>query len=338
MALSSSQLSEAYSVATQYINDSVPDILETSNPIYRIMVQENSKFVDGGIFIQFPIAAYENLSQGFIAADGSQAISLNTNQILTYGQINWKTHYTNLSITLDDMIKTQNTPLAIKSLLMAKTAQVTASMAREISSAFYSSSASLPNQFDGLLDVCGPSGTAYANINNTDIANWLALLDSSSQIINYANINKNVMQLSVRTGQSPSNPENNKKMLVDTMLSNYYVMSQYMASEQIKQRYISETQLKSGFDGIQFNGKINWVADGYAPGSADGTTADNTLFILTSNTFNFFYKYGLNGKKSPLASQGVIPNLPVQYNVDYLSGNLGCINRRLNCYMSTLKA
>jgi hypothetical protein len=337
MALSATQLQEASAVAVQYIRKQVPDILSQLNPLYAQMVEEQKEYVSGGTKIQMAILYQENAAKGFIAGDGTDVVSINPNQVSTYGELNWKYYYSNVSITLDDLVKTQDTPLAIKGLLQLKTAHAKNSMVRDLSSSFYGSAATNIKAFNGFGDIFAASGTAYAGINDTDVPNWFPLLDSTAQVTNYANINNNVQRLKVRIGQSPMDGYGNN-MNVDLMLSNYYVLAQFMNSEQIKVRYQPEKDLKSGFDVVKFNGGIPWFADSYAPGSADGVTADNQLFILSKESFRLFYKYGFGEQEAPLDTRGVIPNQPVQYDVNYLAGNMGCTNRRVNAVMKTLKS
>lgn len=335
MALTSAQLQEASAVAVQYINKEIPDLFELSNPLYKEMVQRKKNLDQGYTNIQLPIIYQQNQAQGAIAADGSDTISLNPNKVLTYGTLDWKTYYNNVSITQDDLNKAGGSTATIMDIVEAKVNEGKNSFIQLLSTDFYASGATNTKKVNGMADVFAASGTAYAGINNTDVTNWLPLLDSSSQIISYANINNNIQTLNTRGKQFPLDGfgnQNKKKVMV----SNSFVLARFMAVEQIKQRYMTTEQLKSGFEGINFNGSIEWVSDGYAPGTADGTTADNYLYILSPESFYLFYRFGF-GTKSPMDSTGIIPNTPVQYSVSYWVFNIACSNRRVNCLMSTLK-
>lgn len=335
MALSAAQMREAGAVATQYINEQVEDIFAQRNALYGRMVKRKKAVTEGKTEIQMPITYAENQSVGFIAGDGSDTISLNPNKTITFGTLQWKYFYSNISISLQDIVEGGDSKESVITLVQAKVSQAKNTMARNLSEAMYASATSNAKTFNGMADIFAASGTAYAGINNNDVPNWFPLEDSSTQIINYANINNNLAQLNVRVGQSPFDGYGND-LKVDLLLSNWFVQSQYMNSEQIKQRYIESKKLDSGFDGIMFNG-IEWAVDYYAPGSANGTTADNYLYMLSTQAFYLFYRYGFD-RPAPLDTSGVIPNTPVQFDVNYLVANMGCTNRRVNALMSTLKA
>jgi len=335
MALTTAQLQEAGAVAVQYINDSIPDLLQQLNALYKKMY-ERRKYVPGAAtYLQFPVAYAENQAQGAISGDGSDLISLNQNQMLTFAQLQWKYYYTNVSISVQDLTQGGDSDDEIKSLIKAKIAQGKNSFVRLMSADLFGSAATNAKKLDGFGDIFGASGTAYAGLNNTDVANWFPLSDSTTQAINFASINSMFQQLKIRAGQYPTDGLDST-MKLDYMVSNWFVMNQYMASEQIKQRYIDPTKLESGFDGIRFNG-ADWYSDANAPGTADGSTADNKLYILSSNSMYWFYRYGFE-KPCPMSTSGVVPNSPLEYNVGYSAWNIACSDRRVNGYMSTLKS
>jgi len=277
MALTTAQLQEAGAVAVQYINDAIPDLLQQMNPLYKKMYERKKHIPEGATYLQFPVAYADNQAQGAISGDGSEQISLNQNQMLTFAQLQWKYYYSNVSISEQDLVQGGDSKTAIKSLVKAKVAQGKNSFVRLMSADLFGSGLSNTKKIDGFTDIFGPSGTAYAGLNNTDVPNWFPLEDTTTQAINFSTINTMFQQLMIRSGQFPVDGLDSQ-MNVDYMVSNWYVREQYMASEQIKQRYIDVKKLESGFDGIKFNG-AEWHIDANSPGSYDGSTADNKLYI-----------------------------------------------------------
>ena len=152
---------------------------------------------------------------------------------------------------------------------------------------------------NGLGDVTAASGTAYGGITNTDLndsTTWLTEIDSSTNTINYANLNTLVGTLIAR-GQGAGDAAGSFAP-PDVMISNSFVQDKFLASQQSQQRFSREDDLKAGFAGCKYR-NIDWYVDDYSPGSADGSTADNFLYILSSPTFALKYKYGFEGKKKP---------------------------------------
>ena len=133
------------------------------------------------------------------------------------------------------------------------------------------------------------------------------------------------------------NQTTSKEYKVDLAFSNHSTRFAYTASEQNKARYVDQKTLEGGFDVIKING-VDWVVDEFTPGSQDGTTADNFLYILSTASMMLFYKYGFD-RKSPLTQTNtIIPNQPIMFNINYLAGNIACENRRVNGLFKTLIA
>jgi hypothetical protein len=113
------------------------------------------------------------------------------------------------------------------------------------------------------------------------------------------------------------------------MISNSYVLSKFLNSQQSQQQFTSDADLRSGFAGCQFNG-IPFVVDEYTPGSGSG---------VATNTFRMYHKYGFGGVKSPMDTLSMrLPNQAAISSQTYLVMNLVCIARRYNAVFTALQS
>ncbi len=321
-------LAEANAVVTQYIFKEIPDALAKANFIWRKLAMDNKQYVSGGREIQFPLKTLANNQLGFINGS-TDVIDVNISQQLVYGVLDWKYFYSNVSITLDDITKTNDTPLAIRSLMEAKKELGVTDAVRRLTQAIHGSSVTDPKSFDGLQDaIAATSGTAYAGLVDTDFPDataYLPVQDTTTAVVNYSNIASMISQIKARLQQDGVSGIDYK---LDCAISNDAVYTAFMIAEQAKQRFYENTTLESGFEGIKVNG-VFWYVDNFTPGSADGVTADNFLYFLTSKSMCLFYKYGLD-KKSPFDGEIRIPNQTIHANQTYLAGNVAVKNRRVN--------
>ncbi len=336
MALSADQLNEALAVAHDAIRTEIPDQFGKANALFnRLSKKPNLEYVSGGTQISQPVEIAENKSQGFF--DGLYGtIDTSANQQLSKANFDFKYFYHNVSFTLQDFTKTDNTANAVKSLIVAKIEGAKNAATRTLSEAMYGTgSDSNGNAFNGFADIFAASGTAYGGITNTDlddISTWLTEIDTSTNTINYANLNQVVRKL-VATGQRYGNEIGS--YAPDMMISNSFVQAKFLASQQSNQRFIDSEDLGAGFAGCKFN-NINWFVDEYSPGSADGSTADNELYILSTPTLKMCYKYGFEGKDTIMDGNTRIPNQAIQTNQTFLVGNMICTARRYNGVFKSL--
>jgi len=336
MALTADQLNEAIAVATRYIRREITDQLQVANYLYYIMMTKQKEYVSGGTTIQQPIKDAANASQGFI--DGKfGTIDTNANRQHTHATFDWKYWYHNTSITLDDFTKTQDTPESIKSLLEAKKQGSKADAVRGLSQALFGSGVDSNSlAFDGFTDLFAASGIAYGGLLDTDFSDpttWLTEIDNTTTVVNFPNISRLISKLKARGGQIGNEYGSYKP---DCMVSNFAVQDKFLSTLQAQQRFVDKTKLDAGFEGVEVNG-LFWYVDDFAPGSADTSTADNFLFILSKSTLRFCYKYGLD-KESPFDAAIQIPNQPVKSDQVYLAGNIVCTGRRYNGVFKTLIA
>lgn len=337
MAFTSEQYQDAFAVATQHINKSIPDLM--ANKIFLLKkLYDNKVFKSGGTFIQFPVNHKELASKGFINGS-TDVISTNPNQMFTYGELNWKYYYHTVAITLDDLTKTQDSKEAIISLMMGKANAAKGSIARELAEIAYSTGTAANKRWNGMADIFAASGTAYAGLLDTDFDTadaWLPEIDTTTNIVSYTNISRMIGKLRTRT-QGLFNQSTGKEYKVDTMLSNYAVREKYLSAQQIQQRFVDAKNLDSGFDIVRVNG-VDWAVDSYCPGSADNSTADNYLYILSFNSMMLFYKYGIDRDPPLKQTKNPLPDQPIMINVGYIAGNMACENRRVNGVFKNLIA
>ena len=338
MALSADQLNEALAIANDAIRTQIPDQFGQANALFnRLSKKPNLEYISGGTAIKQPVEIAENQSEGFYDG-GFGVIDTSASQQLSHASFDFKYFYHNVSFTLEDFTKTDNTANAIKSLIVAKVEGAKNGATRTLSAAMYGSgSDSSGNAFNGFEDIFAASGTAYGGITNTDLADsttWLTERDTSTNTINYANLNTLVRRLLGR-GQRYGNEIGS--YAPDMMISNSFVQAKFLESQQSNQRFIDRDDLEAGFGGCKFN-NINWFIDEYAPGSADGATADNDLYILSTPTIKMCYKYGFEGKKAPMDYNSSIHNKAIQTNQTFLVGNMVCSARRYNGVFTALQS
>jgi len=333
MTLTLDQLDEAISVANKHIRKEIISQLETTNYLYNCLTTKGKTYISGGTKIQQPIIFKENESQGFI--DGKfDVINTNTNQQITYAIWPWKYYGRAVNITMDEIVKTHNTSEAVKSLLIAKKQAAVASSIRDLSRAMHGSGTDNNGKsFNGFADIFSASGIPYGGISNEDIPEWITIRDSSSSEPNYPTISKMISKLNARANQYGGGMKNGFRP--DIIISNNAVQNAFMSTLQAQQRFIDKSKLQAGFQGVDVNG-LFWYVDEFANGSADGT-ADNHIYVISSNTFKFFYKYGL-GKKSPFDQEIQLPNQTIKSDQAFIAGNIGCVSRRLNGVFTSIIA
>lgn len=325
---------EVGSVVVQHILKEIPDALSKANYVWKLLADKQSHYVSGGTNIQFPIKLIANASQGFISG-GSAAVNINQSQQLTYGALNWKFFYSNVSFSLEEFTKTQNAPEAIMDFIDAKKEMAKSDAVRALTEGIHNSSTTNALSFDGLKDITAASGTAYGGLLDTDYATgaYLPIIDTTTSSVSYDSIVKNLSKLRARAQQEGSPTE----YTLDVGLWNASVEGAFLQAEQLKQRFYESKILETGFVGTKVNG-VNFYLDNFVPGTQDGSTGDNYLYVLPSSVLKMAYKYGLKGKKSPMDGSVVIPNQPIESNKMYFAGNLICNNRRMILVFKNLVA
>jgi hypothetical protein len=333
MALTSDQLNEAVSVAHRLIADELASSFAKANYFYMVMSKRPHLVKGDGTKIQIPVQYAENEAKGFFSGE-YDTVPTNANQQITFAEFDWRYFVSNSTFNLKDFT-TGTGSNAVKDLIKSKIALAKQDAVRDISSALHTSSASNPNQINSLFDAAGPSGTAYGGLSDTDLPNWLFERDTTTNTINYANLN-NVFRVLMGRGQNMS--DDTGTYAPNLMISNSFVLSKFLNSQQSQQQFTSDKDLRAGFAGCNFNG-IPFVVDEFTPGSADGATADNRLYILSTNTFRMYYKYGFENAKSPMDTLSMrLPNQAAISSQTYMVMNLVNIARRYNAVFTALQS
>ena len=326
MTTRSYNLDEIFAVTTKFIDDNVQRVWEVTTPLHK-QIMKKKRYVDGGNRLTVALDFKPNNSIGFITGTSADVLNVNPQQNIIPAELDWKYLYSNFSVTLQDLNTTADSKHAIVSLVTMKAENTIASMRQFIASAFYASAADNPNAFNGFGDIFANSGTAYAGLLDTDLGvdaagdkNWLPQIDNSSTSVSYATINNMITKL--KTKAASSGAENT----LDFMVSKPEVLSKFKDVQQTQQRFIEAKDLEAGFDAIKVNGVL-WFADDNCPGA--GTAYP--LYLINSGSMKFFYKYGFEGKDSPNDISGLrLPNQPVMVHQKFYTGNLFCVNRRVN--------
>jgi hypothetical protein len=321
---------ELTAAITQYIeNREVWDALETRHALTDWATGDGKKQQIGGLYIQIPIKLMANTAQGAIS--GTNAIVSGTpSEQLRYGTAQWKYYNWNINFTLQDFNVAAGKEEQVN-FMTEKTTGALADFMRDISSLFHASSASAALNPDGLKDMFAASGTAYLGLTDTTYASgaYLPILDSTTQTVNYNNINLNYNKLQARL---------QKEMAAESLmcLMNQSTYSKYQASVQTQQRFTSAKIFETGSEGFHIN-NMDVFMDSYVPGTQDGSTADNYCYIFPKEIIRLYYHFGF-GTKSPFDGDVKLPLSPILSIQHYISWQFINVNRRLGVLMSTLVA
>jgi len=315
------QTAELTAAVVQYIEDEKTwDALAKRTAFMNHLMGKGKKQQKGGLYIQFPIKLLANQASGFIS--GTSAItSTNPSIQLQYGILNWKYYNFNINFTLADFTIASGKE-QIVDFFAEKTEGGLNDAIREWSTAFHGSSASAPLQPEGLQDIFAASGTAYASLTDTDYGTgaYLPILDTTASVVNYANINSKILQLAGRT-QKELLPENQMGLM------NPATYGRFQSSVQNQQIFTEATVFKSGSPGFRVN-NIDFFLDSDVPGTQDGSTGDNYVYIFPMDCMKMYYHFGF-GTKSPFDGEVQMPNQPIMSTQHYISFNLVDVNRRL---------
>lgn len=328
MATATYNLDEVFAVTTKYIDDKIPEIFTITNPLLT-EVMKNKKYVDGGNRLTVALNFKPMSNIQFITGTGADTINISPQENLTPAELDWKYLQTGFSVTLRDLNTTADSKHAIASLVTLKAQNSLASTKQFLAKSFYGSAASNANAFNGFGDIFAAAGTAYAGLSDTDMGVdeagdkiWLPVYDSVSTVVDYQTIEPMITKLKTKASFSGVG---NK---LDFMVSNSAVLSAFKQKQQANQRFVSAKNLQAGFDGLEVDG-VTWYADDFCPAKH--------LYLISSNSIKFMYKYGFDGKNSPQDVSGLrIPNQPIMTHQRFITGNLFCVDRRVNGKFSNL--
>ena len=303
MSLSSTQLQEAIAVAHKLIADELASSFAKANYFYMVMARRPHLKKADGTKIQIPVQLAANEAKGFFSGE-YDTIPTGANQQITFAEFDWKYFVSNSTFNLKDFSQGTGTN-AIKDLIKTKISLAKQDAVRDLSTALHTSSAADSNQINSLKDAAGASGTAYGGLSDTDLAEWLFERDTTTNTINYANINN---QFRVLMGRGQNMSDETGTYAPNLMISNSFVLAKFLNSQQSQQQFTTDKDLRAGFAGCQFNG-IPFVVYEFCTGTGDGVATDNELYILSTNTFRMYWKYGFESTKSPMDTLSMrLPN------------------------------
>lgn len=328
MATQTYNLDEIFAVTTKYIDKNVEEIFCNTTPLLK-EIMKKKEYVDGGNRLTVALDFNPNQAIGYITGTAADLLNVNPQQNLIPAELDWKFMYSNFSITLKDLNATADSKHAIVSLVSQKAKNTLASVRQFLASSFYGSAANNPNAFNGLADIFAASGTAYAGLLDTDLGvdavgdkKWLPQFDTTSTVCDYQSIEPMLTKLKTK-----ASIEGNASKL-GYMVSKANILSSFKQKQQLQQRFLPAKDLEAGFDGVNVDGVI-WYADEFCPAS--------TLYLINADSIKFFHKYGFEGKDSPQDVSGLrIPNQPIMVHQKFYTGNLFCVDRRLNGVFTAL--
>jgi hypothetical protein len=235
--------------------------------------------------------------------------------------LQWKYYNYNVNFTLSDLNICTGEEMMVD-ILAEKTKGALNDAIREWSAAFHGTSSGSPLQVEGLKDVVAASGTAYASLTDTDYSPTDAYLPliATDATVSYATINTMIQKIAARM-QLEMTPTNMFG------LTNEAVYARLLASIQNQQLFTESTVFKAGSPGFRIN-EIDFFLDKDCPGTKDGSTGDNYLYIFPTDIMKMYYNFGF-GSPSPFDGEVQLPLNPVMSTQHYVTFNLVCLNRRL---------
>jgi hypothetical protein len=142
-------------------------------------------------------------------------------------------------------------------------------------------------------------------------------------VTNYQNINYLIAASKARAQQWGDNVTYEP----DFGLWNKSVQAAFLNACQAQQRFYEEAILSAGFNGVQVN-NIEFYMDDNTPGTQDGSTGDNYVYVFPKKVMKLMYKYGFDNP-SPLDDDVRIPNQAIKSYQTFYAWNLLCSLRRL---------
>lgn len=330
---------EIPAVTKQYIIKEVPNTLEVANPTLSHIIKNGKKKLDGGTYIQYPVKTFANQSSGSIS--GTNAIIDTTpSQQDVYGTLQLKYAYHSVNFTQRDYAL-NNGENAVIDLIQQKTEGAAQDMLQKLAKQLHGTSATNPLDWEGLKDITAASGTAYGGLLDTDFTNSIIpsadpylSIRTTYQTLNYKNVNNMMSRVKARMLDSA----NFSKRVFGICNTSTHAL--YASSIQGQQLAVNTSDVYfSGFDGFKING-VEFYADPFCPGTQDGTTADNYLYIIPMDTLKLYVRWGslLGEKESPFDTDVRIPNAAIKSVQFFIAANLVCNNRRLIAVNTTFVA
>ncbi len=323
----------------EYVPGKIYEQTYKRNSALKFLIGDNKELMPHGNDFGFICQLGEVPTVEYLSGDGTDTFSNNTSNTLLRATLPYKNMVANTVLTLEDFVKFGGDKTQIVSLAQAKAAQTVNSQVVKLSRDLYlSGTGANAKRFNGLEDIFAGNGVAYAGITpvaGTNTEDWLATTDNAVNTINFAELQKMIANVRDNAGFYANGEETGTALITpDMILSNGNVQSQFASTQQGQQVYNDEANLNAGF-GTIFVNRIPWYTDSYCPG--DAGVANNHCYILSKNSIRFGYVYGFD-RPSPLSGSNVMPNQPVQNNVNFMSGNYFCVKRNANARFTAINA
>ena len=238
---------------------------------YTYWLKENGRLsLRGGALLQFPIIKAGLTGEWY---SGTDPATLAVADPFTKAEFNWKLLRVPFMIAEDDILK--NGAENSVDITDATEQTATLTMIDALGTGLHGTNSSNTKIVDGLQDMGGASGTAYAGLTDTDFvspATWIMNIYGVGITSN--TLTAQDMRRMVGNVTRGSNRPN-------LGLCNFSVYAKIWNIAQNVQRFGMERIAKLGFDHIMFE-SIPIMPDAYAPGSGYGT-ADNWLYFLNTD-------------------------------------------------------
>lgn len=328
-------LLDSLALAVNTVSDEVADATVQANPFLGEMMKR-MVYHPGGYQYQFATGLISNVNQGAINGT-TDMLGLNLQQHFVQALLDWKYYYFGVSLSMQDQTTAMQGEEVLLDIVAGKAAMAKNTFIQLLSQDMFGSAASNTKKINGLSDVFAASGTAYAGINNSTYANWFYEYDSTSTRATYAAIAGLISQIQANIGQAPVDPVLRTNYKINLIISNPATRQSWLNQNYPLVRLAPSDNLEAGWNTVQFMG-IPWFADYYSPGSADGSSSDNNIYILSMDSFHMFYNSWIDKKPSDFNNDQILPGQSIMASTKLCAFNLACQNRRVNGLMDNIIA
>lgn len=282
MALDLTQLN---AVTLDYFKKQTTDIYFTENILlYRLMgngqmelnMVKANEIVDGGkkirVFLEYGrsnVGTYGNKS----------SIPTSKVDIVNAARFGWSGYVGANTIDLDEQVQNSGAE-AMVDLAYTKLQNIQKSIRDYMGAGIYTARSSSPDSygFDGLADLFNTTtSTAYGSVQEADMAQWKANVDTTSEAITYK-----VMQKLFRAGSIGQSKGAKPNLIITTQL----LKDGYTRTLQTQQRFQDSKLAEAGFQNILHDGVPMVYDDNQATGVVDCLNT-NYLKIKAHKDYNF---------------------------------------------------
>ena len=279
------ELDQLNAATLDYWKNKSVDIFFRENIIlYRLLgngsmelnLVDGNDLVDGGLKIrQFLEYGRSNVS----SYGNKSTIDTSIKEIINAARFAWSGYVGSNTIDLDEQTANAGAAQMI-ALVMSKMKNVEKSIRDKMGSDIYLKRTADTDgyAFDGLADLFNASTTtAYGSIQEGDMSQWAANLDTDSEVISYK-----VMQKLFRAGSIGQSKSAKPNLVVTTQV----LKDGYTRTLQAQQRFQDSVTAEAGFQNILHDGVPMVYDDNQASGIVDCLNLEY-LGIKTHNKYNF---------------------------------------------------